>query len=313
MQELVIISGKGGTGKTSIAAAFAVLSGGAVLADCDVDAADLHLVLAPEIKQRKEFRSGHQAIIRQAECSGCGECERLCRFGAVRLSGAKNETPKYVVDPAACEGCGVCVWFCPKQAIDFPEQACGEWYVSQTRCGPLVHAKLGIAAENSGKLVSLVRSRARDVAKKHELDLVLIDGSPGIGCPVIASLTGANLALVVTEPTLSGLHDLERVSDLAGHFRVETLVCINKWDINESLTSRIEATARRRGLKLAGRVRYERAFTEAQIKGQSIVEHSANGAATDIRRVWSTTAETLEKQAGAANMNGRLEHESGKY
>ena len=297
MREIVIISGKGGTGKTSIAASFAVLAGNAVMVDCDVDAADLHLVLTPEIKRREEFRSGHEAIIRQADCTGCGECERVCRYDAVRQFNSENESPKYIIEPSACEGCGVCVHFCPEQAIDFPEQTCGEWYVSQTRCGPMVHAKLGIAAENSGKLVSLVRAQAREVAKTRGLDLVLIDGSPGIGCPVIASLTGATLALVVTEPTLSGLHDLERVSDLTRHFRVETLICINKWDINESLTSRIETTARRRGLKLAGRVRYEQTFTEAQIKELSVVEYSEDGAAADIRLVWSAVLETLEQQS----------------
>jgi MinD superfamily P-loop ATPase len=300
MQELVIISGKGGTGKTSVAASFAVLAGNAVLADCDVDAADLHLVLSPKIERREEFRSGHRAVIRPADCNGCGECERLCRFDAVRPLDPKGDPPEYVVAPTACEGCGVCVQFCPVQAIDFPERICGEWFVSDTRCGPMVHARLGIAAENSGKLVSLVRAQAREIAKARALELVLIDGSPGIGCPVIASITGATLALVVTEPTLSGLHDLERVADVTRHFGVETLVCVNKWDVNADLTAHIESFARRHSIRMAGRVRYDRVVTEAQIKAQAVVEYATNGIATDIRQLWSNTLSMLERRSDAA-------------
>jgi len=253
MRELVIISGKGGTGKTSIAASFAVLAGRAVLADCDVDAADLHLILSPQVKRRNAFRSGHEAVIRQTDCVASGDCERVCRFGAVRRLDSGKESPKYVIDPVACEGCGVCVRFCPEQAIDFPERTCGEWFVSETRCGSMVHARLGIAAENSGKLVSLVRAQAREIAKTQKLDWLLIDGSPGIGCSVIASLTGANLALVVTEPTLSGEHDLERVLQLTKHFGIPAMVCVNKWDLNPSMTERIEHTARARGAAVADR------------------------------------------------------------
>jgi MinD superfamily P-loop ATPase len=298
-KELIIISGKGGTGKTSIAASFAALAGRVVLADCDVDAADLHLVLSPKIERREEFRSGHAAVIRQSDCAGCGDCVALCRFNAVRRLPRGDQAPKYAIDPLACEGCGVCVRFCPEEAIDFPERTCGEWFVSETRCGPMVHARLGIAAENSGKLVSLVRAQAREVARARGLGLVLIDGAPGIGCPVIASITGTDLALVVTEPTLSGLHDLERVSDLTRHFHVETLICVNKWDLNEDLTSRIETLAHRRGLKLAGRVRYDQAFTDAQIRVQSVVEYAVDGVATDIRQVWSAVLATLKPEAFA--------------
>ena len=289
VRELVILSGKGGTGKTSIAASFAVLAGRAVLADCDVDAADLHLILSPEIKRRNVFRSGHEAVIRQADCAACGDCERVCRFGAVRRLDSGKEPPKYVIDPVACEGCGVCVHFCPEQAIDFPEQTCGEWFVSETRCGPMVHAKLGIAAENSGKLVSLVRAQAREVAKTRGLDLVLIDGSPGIGCPVIASLTGANLALVVTEPTLSGEHDLERALQLAKHFGIPAAICVNKWDLNPSMMERIEHTGRARGAAVASRVRYDTAVTSAQIRAQAVVE-CQSAVADDVRDLWRSVA-----------------------
>jgi MinD superfamily P-loop ATPase len=287
VRELIIISGKGGTGKTSIAASFAVLARRAVLADCDVDAADLHLVLSPEIKRRSPFRSGHAAVIRAGDCVGCGDCERVCRFGAVGRIDVGQGTPKYVIDPVACEGCGVCVHFCPEQAIDFPEQTCGEWFVSETRCGPMVHAKLGIAAENSGRLVSLVREQAREVAKERGLDVVLIDGSPGIGCPVIASITGASLALIVTEPTVSGAHDLERVLQLVGHFGIPAAVCVNKWDLNPAMTERIEHMARARGATVVNRVRYDTDVTSAQIHAQAVVERDCE-VADDVRDLWGS-------------------------
>jgi MinD superfamily P-loop ATPase len=293
MKELVIISGKGGTGKTSIAASFAALAENAVIADCDVDAADLHLVLSPEIQRRETFRSGHEARIRTADCTGCGECARLCRFDAIR----RRETPEgaatYVVDPAACEGCGLCVRYCPPFAIDFEERECGEWFASTTRRGPMVHAALLPAAENSGKLVSLVREQARKAAKQSGRDLVLIDGSPGIGCPVIASITGTSLALVVTEPTVSGLHDLERITQVAAHFGVPTWVCVNKWDLNPEMAAKIETFARQRGLAVAGRVRYDAAVTRAQIAALSLVEFATGGAASDVRALWREIEEHL--------------------
>jgi len=290
MRELVIISGKGGTGKTSIVASLAVLAGEAVLADCDVDAADLHLILAPEIKRRTRFHSGREAVIRQTKCDGCGDCERLCRYDAVRRTDVERGPSAYAIDPRACEGCGVCVWFCPQQAIDFPERDCGEWYVSETRCGPMVHAKLGIAAENSGKLVSLVRAEAREIAQARQFDLVLIDGSPGIGCPVIASITGTAGALVVTEPTLSGAHDLERVLQLTQHFAVPAAVCVNKWDLNPSMTERIEHAARGRGVLVTRRVRYDTSVTSAQIQARAVVE-SESDVADDIRGLWEDLAD----------------------
>lgn len=284
VQELVIISGKGGTGKTSLTASFAVLAESPVLADCDVDAADLHLVLAPAVRERHEFRSGNQAVIRSADCISCGKCLELCRFGSVLPGG---EDGAYAIDPVACEGCGVCVRFCPAGAIDFPEAVCGEWLVSDTRCGPMVHARLGVAAENSGKLVSTVRVAARCLANEHGHDLVIVDGPPGIGCPVIASLTGTTRALVVTEPTVSGEHDLERVLKLAHHFGIPTSVCVNKWDLNPDMTERIEALALRSGACLAGRIRYDNAVTAAQLSGKAVVETDAPSAG-DIRQVWLT-------------------------
>jgi len=285
-RELVVISGKGGTGKTSIAASLAVLAEQAVVADCDVDAADLHLVLSPQVKERHEFKSGNEAVVRQQDCVRCGLCATYCRFAAVKMTTKAPGEETYAVDPVACEGCGVCVRFCPAQAIDFPERLCGEWVVSDTRRGPMVHAKLGVAAENSGKLVSTVRREARRIAEQEGRPLVIIDGPPGIGCPVIASVTGASLVLVVTEPTVSGEHDLGRVLSLARHFTIPAAVSVNKWDINPAMTERIEAAAAKAGARVAGRVRYDTAVTSAQLHARAVVE-TDSPAAEDIRYIWN--------------------------
>lgn len=295
-KELVVISGKGGTGKTSIVASFAALAKKAVLADCDVDAADLHLVLEPKILRRESFSGGKRAKIDPEKCTACGKCAELCRFDAISLDGPGNEGvgKTYRVDPIGCEGCGVCAWFCPADAIEFAPAVNGEWFVSQTRYGPMVHAKLGIAEENSGKLVSTVRREAAKLIEQCGLELILIDGSPGIGCPVVASITGADMVLIVTEPTLSGLHDLERVADVAKHFGIPAMVCVNKWDLNREMTERIERKAQGRGLVLAGRVRYDRAVTDAQMQKQAVVEYQTDGSAEDVRDVWTQVQATLE-------------------
>jgi MinD superfamily P-loop ATPase len=286
MKELVIISGKGGTGKTSITASFAVLADRPVIADCDVDAADLHLVLSPRIRERHEFRAGHEAIIRQDTCTGCGECFSHCRFKAVQVSGKPGQKARFFIDPVSCEGCGVCVRLCPEHAIDFPERLCGEWMISETRCGPMVHARLGIAAENSGKLVSTVRREAKRLAKENNSPLIITDGPPGIGCPVIASITGASLVLAITEPTVSGEHDLKRVLSLARHFHIPALVCVNKWDINPEMADRIEGTALQSGAELTERIPYDRAVTAAQMNNKAVVEFENNAAAKKIKEVW---------------------------
>jgi MinD superfamily P-loop ATPase len=292
VRELVVISGKGGTGKTSLTACFAVLAGRSVLADCDVDAADLHLLLAPRVLEQHEFRSGHEAVIRQEDCLGCGICTQVCRFDAIRPRADSDGRMILTVDPSYCEGCGVCVRMCPEQAFDFPERLSGEWMVSETRTGPMVHARLGIAAENSGRLVTVVRKEARRVAAESDVPLILVDGPPGIGCPVIASLTGASGVLVVTEPTVSGEHDLRRVLDLARHFGIPAAVCVNKWDINPAMTERIEAGAREAGARLAGRIRYDRDVTRAQQDGRTAIE-AGSRAAEDVRSVWERTLESL--------------------
>jgi len=296
IRELVVISGKGGTGKTSVAASFAVLAAGrVVIADCDVDAADLHLVLAPKIIESADFKSGREAVIRRETCTGCGLCSELCRFGAPRAVKRPHGKPLYAIDPVACEGCGVCVRFCPAGALAFPERLCGEWMVSETRCGPMVHACLSVAAENSGKLVATVRREARRIAEEKGLPLLVTDGPPGIGCPVIASVTGASQVLVVTEPTVTGEHDLERVLSLTRHFGVPVAVCVNKWDINSEMTERIEKKATEAGARVAGRIRYDRAVTAAQIQAKAVVEIDAPSAA-DIRSVWENLKLDTEKE-----------------
>jgi MinD superfamily P-loop ATPase len=285
MDEFVVISGKGGTGKTSLTASFAVLADRPVVADCDVDAADLHLVLSPRIRERHVFRSGHEARIRDEDCTGCGECLAHCRFGAVRANGSPSGTPRYSIDPGSCEGCGVCVRLCPEGAIDFPERLCGEWMISETRRGPMVHARLGVGAGNSGRLVSTVRTEARRIAEESHRSPVLVDGPPGIGCPVIASLTGASRALIVAEPTVSGIHDLERVLDLTRHFDIPAWLCVNKWDLNPSLAERIERAGRLAGASIAGRVRYDPSVTSAQLEERAVVE-TGSPCVEDIRRIW---------------------------
>jgi len=289
MKELVVISGKGGTGKTSVTASLAALAGRPVIADCDVDAADLHLVLSPDIRERKDFYSGREAIIRESACSGCGDCRRYCRFNAVQGAVTPSGRKKFFIDPIACEGCGVCVRFCPERAIDFQEARRGEWMVSDTRYGAMVHARLGTAAENSGHLVFTVRKEARRIAGETGASLIIVDGPPGIGCPVIASLTGASMILVVTEPTVSGEHDLERVLALARHFHIPAAVCVNKWDLNPEMAECIEEKAGRSGVLAVGRIRYDPAVTRAQILGTPVVE-MGGPVAEDIREVWKRLA-----------------------
>ena len=295
MKELVVISGKGGTGKTSVVASFAALAKDAVLADCDVDAADLHLVLQPKVRKARVFSGGSRARILSNLCDACGKCAELCRFDAIRFDGPPNgQVDKtFRVDPIACEGCGVCAWFCEQSAIRFAPCRNGQWFVSETCHGPMVHARLDVAAENSGKLVSLVRAEARKIAADRELEWIIIDGSPGIGCPVIASITGADLVLVVAEPTLSGLHDMERVAQLTRHFGIPALACVNKWDLNEALTKKIESLGLEAGMQAVGRVRYDRAVTEAQITNVPVVEFQDDGAASDIRQLWAGVSEEL--------------------
>jgi len=284
MKEVVVLSGKGGTGKTSIVGSFAALAKNKVLVDCDVDAADLHLLMQPVVKEKHEFWSGQVAFIDEQKCTQCGLCQELCRFNAIE---------DFRVDAASCEGCALCSRICPTEAIIMKESMSGYWFISDTRHGSLVHARLGIAQENSGKLVTVVRQQARQLAEKEGKDLIISDGPPGIGCPVIASLSGTSLALLVTEPTLSGMHDLERVLGVCRHFGVPALVCINKYDLNEENTRQIENNCLSQGIEIAGRVPFDNVVTESIVQGIPVVEYSSGKVSRQIEGMWRTFSAML--------------------
>lgn len=266
--ELVVLSGKGGTGKTSLVGALAALGGKQVLCDADVDAADLHLLLDPVILERHDFYAGHRAVIREERCQQCGDCLGWCRFRAI--------SQDFQVNPLLCEGCGVCWTLCPAGAIDSPEKLCGQWFISETRFGPLAHARLGVAAENSGELVTLVRRQARQLARNRGFEWIITDGPPGIGCPVIASLGEASAVLIVTEPSVSGLHDLERTAALADHFGVPSFVLVNKADLHWPTARAIREFCDRRGYYFLGYLPFTPAFTQAQVEAKTILEYDNN-------------------------------------
>jgi len=284
MKEVVVLSGKGGTGKTCIVASLAALAQSKVMADCDVDAADLHLLLKPLIQQEQEFWSGQVAVIDEEGCTQCGLCQDLCRFEAIK---------DFKVDPIPCEGCGFCSHICPDEAITMKENLSGHWFISDTKYGSLAHARLGIAQENSGKLVALVRQQAKLIAEREGFDYIISDGPPGIGCPVISSLSGANLALLVTEPTLSGIHDLERVLGVCHHFGVPALVCINKYDINEDNTSQIESYCLSQGVEVAAKIPFDNVVTEALVQGLPVVEYSQGEVTEEIESLWQHVSRAL--------------------
>jgi MinD superfamily P-loop ATPase len=280
MKELLVISGKGGTGKTSVVGAFATLARNAVLADCDVDAANLHLLLDPEIQHEHVFHGLPRAQIDQATCASCGLCREVCRFDAI--------SSDYVVDPMACEGCGICLRVCPVDAITAQERVAGHWFVSTTPHGPLVHARLNTAEDNSGRLVAEVRREARELAEERQLDLIIVDGPPGIGCPVISALTGTDLALLVTEPSVSGWHDLARALELTEHFEVRTVVCINKADLHEPMSKQIEWHCYDRGVDVIGRIPFDKQLAQAAVRGTAPVLGDTP-ASTALRKLWEKT------------------------
>lgn len=287
MKEIIILSGKGGTGKTSTAAAFATLADNCIIADCDVDAADLHLILQPQIVETNDFYGGKEAFISAEKCTGCGKCLDLCRFGAVINDGG------YSVNPLMCEGCGVCAAICPENAISMEDAFSGQWFVSKTRMGGFVHAKLGVSGENSGKLVSVIRKRAKLEAEKINADFILVDGSPGIGCPVIASITGADFVLIVTEPTVSGIHDMKRIVRLIKHFGIKSGAVVNKCDINPEKVGEIKAFAVEESIELLGEIPYDREITEAQFAGKSIIEYSNGKTSESVKKIWEKTCRAL--------------------
>ncbi|HOK76468.1 MAG TPA: ATP-binding protein [Verrucomicrobiota bacterium] len=296
--KLAVASGKGGTGKTSVTASLAALAEKPALADCDVDASNLELVLEPRLRQRATFSGGLRARIKPGHCIACGKCEELCRFDAIFFDGPGNgRVPRtFRVDPLACEGCGVCAHFCAERAIELLPTDGGEWFVSDTRFGPLIHARLRPGQGNSGKLAALVREQARETARAAGRQLLLIDGPPGVGCPVMASLTGASMLLAVTEPTPSGEHDLERVLKLARHFEIPAFVCVNKHDLNPALTAQIERRASELGATVAGRIPYDPAVTAAQRRGRPVVEHDPKSpAAQAMIQLWKEIPATFTK------------------
>jgi len=285
--EVVVISGKGGTGKTSIAAGFTSLAGEIIISDCDVDAADLHLILQPEVKEKGIFSGSYLASIDQDRCTGCGRCYDACRFDAIDKV-ENNGKIMYTINPTSCEGCGVCDLVCRDNAVNMTEAVNGEWFVSDTRFGPMSHAKLGIAEENSGKLVTLVRNKKDRFAEERKISLSIIDGSPGTGCPVISSITGSDYAVVVTEPTVSGVHDLERILEITEFFRVPAGIIINKYDLNEEMAESIGRIALEKGCELLGRIPYDSAFIDAQMEGISIAEYSDGPVTDSLKEIWET-------------------------
>ena len=279
MKQLTILSGKGGTGKTTLTASFAVLAKNAVIADCDVDAPDLHMLLHPEVVETQEFMGSKVAVIDKTKCLNWGICRKKCRFEAI--------TADFKVDPVSCEGCGVCTVVCPAKAATLIDRKSGYAYISKTRYGFMAHALLNPSEGNSGKLVTLVRQNAKNIAKQENCDLIIIDGPPGIGCPVIASVTGVDAGLVVTEPTMSGIHDLKRALQLLEHFSVTPLVCVNMYDINMKNTEKIMHFCQENGIEIAGRVPFSPKVTEAMVNGKTIIAYASESVvAHEIKRVW---------------------------
>ena len=280
MKELVILSGKGGTGKTITTGAFASLAKNKVLADCDVDAADLHLLLKPSIQEEEDFLSGTEAVIDKELCNECGLCRELCRFDAI--------SEDFTVNPIACEGCDFCANACPQKAITMQRNPKGKQFVSETKFGPFVHAKLGIGEDNSGKLVSQVRKKANEIGKKLKSDWIIIDGSPGIGCPVIASMGGADCALIITEPTMSGLHDADRIIKTAKHFNVPVKLIINKYDLNPEMSDKIEDYCKSNDISVLGKLAFDKTVVEAMVNGKTIIEYAPESEISNaLREIWN--------------------------
>jgi len=290
MKELTIISGKGGTGKTTVTAAFATLAENKVLADCDVDAADLHLILTPEELSVHDFVGGRAPRMNKDKCTECGECLRLCRYGAIDFSQESGHT----INEFACDCCALCAWACPEKAISMVDTVNGRWFISATRTGKMVHARLGIGEDNSGKLVSLVRRQAKLQAEKDELQLLINDGPPGIGCPVTAAITGVDLVLIVTEPTLSGIHDMERVHGLCNHFDIPALVCVNRYDLNLINTQKIREYCSEHNLELVGEIPLDPIVNKAQVARLSVVEYDCGRISQIVREMWEKVKSELK-------------------
>ncbi|HNS32819.1 MAG TPA: ATP-binding protein [bacterium] len=288
MKKILVISGKGGTGKTVLTASFAAIAKKKIMVDCDVDAANLYLLLNPRIRKTEAFMGGNEAEINQERCIKCGKCISICRFEAIRAvyKPGNGGIESIVIDPLSCEGCGACVYGCPVGAIDLEEKESGKWFISDTSYGTFVFAKLGIAAENSGRLVSKIKEEADKLGKKEKADYIIIDGPPGIGCPVISSLSGVDIALVVTEPTLSGMSDMDRVIKVAEHFGIETKAVINKYDINTENSKKIEKICGEKGIEVAGRIPFSEKVPKSVVEGIPYVEFSKDEVSERINEIW---------------------------
>jgi MinD superfamily P-loop ATPase len=290
MRQITVLSGKGGTGKTTITASFAVLAKKAVVADCDVDAPDLHMLLHPEIIETQEFKGSKLAVIDEAKCIECGLCREKCKFNAV--------TENFTIDSFSCEGCGVCAIVCPTNAITLTERVSGHAYISKTKYGFMAHAMLSPSEANSGKLVTLVRQNAKILAERENCNFIIIDGPPGIGCPVIASVTGVDAGLVVTEPTMSGIHDLKRALQLLEHFNVQPFVCVNTYDINKDNAEKIESFCKENGIDVIGKIPFNPIVTEAMVNGKTIIEYSPRSAvAKEIDSIWEKLSALVSEKS----------------
>ncbi len=290
MRQIVVISGKGGTGKTVVAASFASFAANAVLVDGDVDASNLPLLLHPRVRQTHPFETGQVAVLDEARCTACGRCAEVCRFGAI--------SRELKVDPLACEGCGLCGRVCPAAAIRMQKETNGAWFVSETDHGPLVHARLEAGAENSGKLVTRVRKAAREIAERENRDIIIIDGPPGIGCPVMASLSGTDMAVVVTEPTLSGWHDARRVIRVAEHFRIGACVVINRYDLNEEVCREIQDGCAASGIPVIGRIAFDPSVVACVVAGRIPGQAASAPVRRDLEKIWEAAVENMVSSKG---------------
>lgn len=297
MKEVVVISGKGGTGKTSLTASFAMLQGkNLVVADCDVDADDMHLLLNPKQKNSKEFYSGLEATIDYSKCINCGKCYKVCRFSAINFI-KKNDKKIYQIDKIDCEGCGYCFEVCPNKAIKLEDANVGKIFTSEIKTNTtMINARLNAGADNSGKLVAEVKQLAKNEAEKLDVDLILIDGSPGIGCPVVSSITGADYVILVTEPTKSGFHDLERVYKLIKKFKIKAGIIINKYDINIEISKEIEEFTKKEKISLIGKLPYSQEFTKAMTQGKTVVENEKSEIKTQVQKIWEKAKKEIFKE-----------------
>lgn len=282
MRQVSIVSGKGGTGKTSITSAFASIAQNKILVDCDVDAADLFLITQPSILKSHEYEGGKIAVLDSVICTNCGICVDLCRFDAIHVVNKQTTISEF-----SCDGCRLCEIACPVDAIKMVENRESRWFESETRFGPMIHAKLGIGEDNSGKLVTKIRDVANKKAKELDMETVLIDGPPGIGCPVISTLTGVNVALMVTEPTLSGKHDLERLIELAKGFKLKSYILINKYDLNTTISDEIDSLCRKENIEILAKVPFNRDFVDAMVNQQTVIEYAPDSILSkQLKEVW---------------------------